>query len=91
MALAFKGGVSVATPLPLRAMVTSGLPLMWKTTLPVGVPPPNPVAVTVAVMTASPYTAFVLLEASTVLVLALLTVWPPLSVPLLALYEPLAA
>ena len=77
---------SVATPLPFSVPVPILTPPSKKVTVPVRVPAPGAEALTVAVkVTDWPDTDGFALEVRAVLVLALLTTWPPASEPVLVL------
>src|SRR5438874_811635 len=73
---------------PARVLTFIGLaallPSIWNWTDPVGVPPPGVVTEMIAVKdTLCPDTDGLMEEATIALVLALLTVWPPVKVPVL--------
>jgi hypothetical protein len=78
--------VKVATPAPLSVPAPIGLPPSRKVTVPVGVPAPGATGETVAVnITDWPETEGLTDEVTAVVVFALLTTWPPVSVPTLLL------
>jgi hypothetical protein len=70
---------------PLKLTVTGAPPSTANCTVPVGVPDPGAVGVTVAVkVTVCPNTEGLADEVTPVVVLALFTTWPPPIEPLLA-------